>query len=230
MKKVMHGDKITAVVRTEKDRKVAEPEELIEPFLTRFVGRVQVKDDRITVVPDHPLIKDVIPTRPPRGVSQAFQTGDWAIAEMLRHPLKGDRQFYAEITALVTTADDHFAPWWVTLARHNLERAAPEMPEGVTLHEDGSAREDLTALDFVTIDSASTEDMDDAIHLASAPDGAWVMTVAIADPTAWVPAGSPLDRIARAFTNYLPGFNIPMRQRALSDDLCSLRAHERRPA
>ncbi|AHF76932.1 Exoribonuclease II [Sodalis praecaptivus] len=232
MKKVMHGDKITAVVRTEKEREIAEPEALIEPFLTRFVGRVQVKDERMTVVPDHPLIKEIIPTRPQRGVSQTFQTGDWAVAEMRRHPLKGDRQFYAEITALVATADDPFAPWWVTLARHNLERAAPEMPEGIALQQEGPARDDLTALDFITIDSASTEDMDDAIHLASAPDGAWIMTVAIADPTAWVPAGSPLDRIARerAFTNYLPGFNIPMLPRALSDDLCSLRAHERRPA
>lgn len=232
MQKVMHGDKISAVVRTEKEREIAEPEELIEPFLTRFVGRIQAKDDRLSVVPDHPLIKEVIPTRPQRGVSQAFQTGDWAVAEMRRHPLKGDRQFYAEITALVTTADDHFAPWWVTLARHNLERTAPAMPAGATLQEDGPARDNLTALDFITIDSASTEDMDDAIHLAPAPNGAWVMTFAIADPTTWVAAGSPLDKIARerAFTNYLPGFNIPMLPRTLSDDLCSLRAHERRPA
>ncbi|KYP97338.1 exoribonuclease II [Sodalis-like endosymbiont of Proechinophthirus fluctus] len=232
MKKVMHGDKITAVVHTEKDREIVEPEELTEPFLTRFVGRVQVKDDRMTVVPDHRLIKEVIQTRPQRGVNQTFQTGDWAVAEMRCHPLKGDRQFYAEITALVATTDDHFAPWLVTLARHNLERAAPEMPEGIAMQEDGPARDDLTALDFITIDSVSTEDMDDAIHLASAPDGAWVMTVAIADPTAWVPSGSQLDRIARerAFTNYLPGFSIPMLPHALSDDLCSLRAHERRPA
>ncbi|OZI13842.1 exoribonuclease II [Sodalis-like symbiont of Philaenus spumarius] len=231
MKKVMHGDKISAVVRIEKDREIAEPEELIEPFLTRFVGRVQVKDECLAVVPDHPLIKEVIPTRPQQGVDQTFQTGDWAVAKMRRHPLKGDRQFYAEITALVTRADDHFAPWWVTLARHNLERAAPAMPEGISLQESGPEREDLSALDFITIDSASTEDMDDAIHLAPAPSGAWVMTVAITDATAWVPAGSPLDNIARerAFTNYLPGFNIPMLPRALSDDLCSLRAHKRRP-
>lgn len=33
----------------------------------------------------------------------------------------------------------------------------------------------------------------------------------------------------RAFTNYLPGFNIPMLPRELSDDLCSLRANEVRP-
>lgn len=232
MKKVMHGDKITAVIRTEKNREIAEPEKLIEPFLTRFVGRVKIKDDYITIIPDHPLIKTVIPIQLRLGVNQTLQTDDWVIAEIRHHPLKDDRQFYAEITALVTTADDHFAPWWVTLARHNLECVAPEMPEGIALQEDDLTRQDLTALDFITIDSDSTEDMDDSIHLVSTPNGDWIITIAIADPTAWLPAGSPLDCIARerAFTNYLPGFNIPMLPRALSDNLCSLRARERRPA
>ncbi|SNC58758.1 exoribonuclease II [Sodalis endosymbiont of Henestaris halophilus] len=233
IKMVMHGDKITAVIRKEKDREIAEPEKLIKPFLTRFVGKVQVKANSITVVPDHPFIKEVIAILPPRIDSYTFQTGDWAVAEMRGHPLNGDRYFYAEIIALVTTADDHFAPWLITLARHNLERTAPTMPKGIVLQEkDGPARKDLTALDFITIDSASTEDMDDAIHLVSKTDGSWIMTIAIADPTAWVLAGSQLDRIARkrAFTNYLPGFNIPMLPRMLSDDLCALRAHERRPA
>ncbi len=230
MKKVMHGDRISAVVRTDKDREIAEPETLLEPFLSRFVGRVQQREDRLSIIPDHPLIKESIAVRPERGVSHEFKTGDWAIAEMRRHPLKGDRQFYAEITAVVTTGDDHFAPWWVTLARHNLEREAPAMPEGLSQQDHPLAREDLTGLDFVTIDSASTEDMDDALYVTAEGDDL-VLTIAIADPTAWVPAGSALDATARdrAFTNYLPGFNIPMLPRDLSDNLCSLRPHERRP-
>ena len=36
MKKVMHGDRIIAVIHSEKERESAEPEELVEPFLTRF--------------------------------------------------------------------------------------------------------------------------------------------------------------------------------------------------
>jgi exoribonuclease-2 len=43
MKKVMHGDRIVAVIHTEKERESAEPEELVEPFLTRFVGKVRRK-------------------------------------------------------------------------------------------------------------------------------------------------------------------------------------------
>lgn len=64
--KVMHGDRIVAVIHTEKERESAEPEELIEPFLTRFVGKVQGKNDRLSIVPDHPLLKDAIPCRAAR--------------------------------------------------------------------------------------------------------------------------------------------------------------------
>lgn len=230
MKKVMHGDRVIAVIHSDKDRESAEPEELVEPFLTRFVGKVHRKDDRLSIVPDHPLLKEAIPCRAMRGVEHDFKEGDWAVAEMRRHPLKGDRGFYAELTQFITFGDDHFVPWWVTLARHNLEK---EAPNGVATEmlDEGLERVDLTALDFVTIDSASTEDMDDALFVEALADNKLQLTVAIADPTAWIAEGSKLDDIAkvRAFTNYLPGFNIPMLPRELSDDLCSLRAQEVRP-
>lgn len=230
MKKVMHGDRIVATLHTEKDREIAEPESLIEPFLTRFVGRVQKKDDRLSITPDHPLLKDAISCRVARQLDQEIQDGDWVVAEMRRHPLKGDRNFHAEITEYITTGDDPLVPWWVTLSRHNLERSAPEN-DAAEMNDGVLTREDLTALDFVSIDSASTEDMDDALYVRDNGDGTLEMTVAIADPTAYVPADSELDAVARkrAFTNYLPGFNIPMLPRHLSDDICSLRPHERRP-
>ncbi|CQH17538.1 exoribonuclease II [Yersinia enterocolitica] len=230
MKKVMHGDRIIATLHTDKDREIAEPETLVEPFLSRFVGRVQRKDDRLSIVPDHPLLRDAIQCRPVRELTHDFQTGDWAVAEMRRHPLKGDRGFNADLTAFITDGEDHFVPWWVTLARHNLEREAPVMVESA-LHDANLQREDLTALNFVTIDSVSTEDMDDALHVQDNGDGSLLLTIAIADPTAYVDENSELDLIARkrAFTNYLPGFNIPMLPRDLSDNLCSLRPNERRP-
>ncbi|ABS48941.1 MULTISPECIES: exoribonuclease II [Yersinia pseudotuberculosis complex] len=229
MKKVMHGDRIIATLHTDKDREIAEPETLVEPFLSRFVGRVQRKDDRLSIVPDHPLLRDAIQCRPVRELTHSFQNGDWAVAEMCRHPLKGDRAFQADLTAFITNGEDHFVPWWVTLARHNLEREAPAMVESA-LNDAELEREDLTALNFVTIDSASTEDMDDALFVQDNGDGSWLLTIAIADPTAYVVENSELDLTARkrAFTNYLPGFNIPMLPRDLSDNLCSLRPNERR--
>ncbi|MDC9580494.1 exoribonuclease II [Xenorhabdus sp. PR6a] len=232
MKKVMHGDRITAAIHIDKEKEIADPESLVEPFLTRFVGRVQKKenDNRLWIIPDHPLLKDFIPCRPANHVDHTFEHGDWAVAEMRRHPLKGDRGFHAEITGYITQDDDHYAPWWVTLTRHSLEREAPVMTD--CLLDESAERVDLTALDFVTIDSATTEDMDDALHITKNDDGSLKLSIAIADPTAYIKAGSELDKIAyqRSFTNYLPGFNIPMLPRELSDDLCSLRPNMRRPA
>lgn len=231
MKKVMHGDRVSAVIQSDKDREVADPETLIEPFLTRFVGRIQKKDDRLSIIPDHPLLKEAIQCRPERNVQHDFQAGDWAVAEMRRHPLKGDRTFYAELTEFITTAEDHLAPWWVTLSRHNLEREAPDIATPQEMLDEQLEREDLTVLPFVTIDSASTEDMDDALYVEDVGNGVFKLIVAIADPTAYVAVNSKLDAVAaeRSFTNYLPGFNIPMLPRQLSDDICSLRPHERRP-
>ncbi|CAI0936632.1 Exoribonuclease 2 [Serratia liquefaciens] len=199
MKKVMHGDRVTATLHTEKEREIAEPETLIEPFLSRFVGRVQKRDDRLSIVPDHPLLKDAIPCRPVRELKHNFQAGDWAVAEMCRHPLKGDRGFNADLTQFITDGEDHLAPWWVTLARHSLEKEAPEM---IAIDEPDASvpREDLTALNFVTIDSASTEDMDDALFVQDNGDGSLQLTIAIADPTAYVAQGSALDEIAQQIT------------------------------
>lgn len=231
MKKVMHGDKITASVHTEKDRELVEPETLIEPFLTRFIGRIQKKGERLFITPDHPLLKDAYPCKPDASLTHQFAQGDWVVAEMNGHPLNGDKGFHAKVTQFITYGDDHLAPWWVTLSRHQLEREAPEWVP-TEIQDEGITRLDLTSLNFVTIDSESTEDMDDALYVEQQDNDGLKLTIAIADPTAYVTADSELDQIAlkRAFTNYLPGFNIPMLPRELSDNLCSLRPNERRPA
>lgn len=231
MKKVMHGDKITASLHTDKDRELVEPETLIEPFLTRFIGRIQKKGDRLFITPDHPLLKNAYPCKPEAGLDHGLAQGDWVVAEMNGHPLSGDKGFHAKVTQFITFGDDHLAPWWVTLSRHQLEREAPEWTP-TEMQDDGINRRDLTSLHFVTIDSESTEDMDDALFVEPLDNDKLKLSIAIADPTAYVTAGSELDQIAlkRAFTNYLPGFNIPMLPRELSDNLCSLRPHQRRPA
>ena len=233
MKKVMHGDRIIASVHTDKEREFAEPEELVEPFLGRFVGKIQKKnnDNRLFVIPDHPLLKDTILCRPINGITHEFKQDDWVVAEMRRHPLRDDKGFYADITEYITDGADHFAPWWVTLRRHQLDRDEPKMVDNER-DDQGIERVDLTHLHFATIDSASTEDMDDALYIEKTPQGDLKLYIAIADPTSYISEGSELDKLAlaRSFTNYLPGFNIPMLPRALSDNLCSLRPNERRPA
>ncbi|MCX7324632.1 MAG: ribonuclease R [Hyphomicrobiales bacterium] len=97
-------------------------------------------------------------------------------------------------------------------------------------------REDWRALPLVTIDPADAKDHDDAVHAAPDDDadnpGGHVLTVAIADVAAYVKHGSALDREAleRGNSVYFPDRVVPMLPERISNDLCSLRAHEDRPA
>lgn len=236
MKKVMHGDKIKATIEKQGDKEQAEPEALIEPMLTRFIAKVRFnKDNKLQVLVDHPSINQPIGAQQAKSVKEELQEGDWVVANLKNHPLRDDRFFYATINQFICRADDEFAPWWVTLARHEQSRYPAQ---GVEHYEmlDQKTRENLTALHFVTIDSESTMDMDDALYIEPITQNSvqtgWKLVVAIADPTAYIALDCQIEQEAkqRCFTNYLPGFNIPMLPRELSDELCSLIANETRPA
>lgn len=231
MKNVMHGDKILALLKVEKDREIAEPEKLIEPFLNRFVGKIEKKDNKLFILPDYPFLKDCILCRTKKNCIDVFETGDWAVAKLIKHKLNGNHIFYAELVEEIVKANNPLIPWWVTLSRHNLERKAPKIEKDDLILKDDSDRKDLTHCNFITIDNFNTKDIDDALFIQENNDGSFCLTVAIADPTSYIKSGSKLDIIAakRGFTNYLPGFNIPMLPRNLSEDMCSLNPNERRP-
>ncbi|GAA3900722.1 exoribonuclease II [Halomonas cibimaris] len=233
MKQVIHGDRVEAVIHENGDKASVEPETLIEQGLERFVARVQKREGRLAVVPDHPSIRNVIKARIKRGLDEnSIADGDWVVARLVRHPLKkDDRSFFAQIDELVAKRDNPAVPWRVTLARHALEQECPDAGSEWPLHDEGLTREDLNATPLFTIDSASTKDMDDALHVVARDDGGWRMTVAIADPTAYVGEEHAADKEARvrAFTVYLPGQNVTMLPEQLADDLCSLWEGKKRP-
>jgi exoribonuclease II len=235
MKKCLHGDKVIAIIRTENEREVAEPQELVEPSLGRFIGRVKMFKNKLNVAPDHPqLKKQPLRAQLKNGLSaDDFKEDDWVIAHLTRHPLKGDDGFSVQISAKITDAADKIAPWWVTLAQNDLPNKEPEGIEHWQLKDDADlARIDLTDVPFVTIDGASTKDMDDALYAKKLSNGDFELTIAIADPTAYITPDDAMDKVARerGFTIYLPGRNIPMLPRELADDLCSLIEGEIRPA
>ena len=240
MKKVMHGDVVKAVLHEETDnkgqlRENAEPEELIEVGLNRFIGRIQKVQGKLAVVPDHPSIKQAIRGKAVSGLDEStLAEGDWVVAFLKNHPLKTKNSgFSVDITQLIAKSDDHYAPWWVILARHDLPHEQPVIDEDWTLTDpEGLVRQDLTSDNFFTLDSESTLDMDDALAITPRAEGGWVLKVAIADPTAYVAEGSAADIEAksRAFTLYLPARTVTMLPKALSDDLCSLVENQRRPA
>lgn len=235
MKKCLHGDKVKAIIRTENDRDQAEPEELLEHNLTRFIGRVKMFKGKLNVTPDHPqLKKQALKAKTQKGLNpNDFAEGDWVVAHLIQHPLKGDAGFLVEISKKITDANDKIAPWWVTLAENDLPNSEPAGIDNWELKDDADLeRIDMTHIPFVTIDGQSTKDMDDALYAKKNANGDFELTIAIADPTAYITPESDMDKVARerGFTIYLPGRNIPMLPRDLADDLCSLIEGEVRPA
>lgn len=95
-----------------------------------------------------------------------------------------------------------------------------------------TSREDLRHVDAVTIDDASTKDMDDAVSVQFFEDGTYQIGVHITDVSALVPVGSVLDAAAslRAASMYFPEQKIPMLPAELSEELGSLRPEEDRLA
>lgn len=99
-----------------------------------------------------------------------------------------------------------------------------------------SGREDWRELPLITIDPADAKDHDDAVHATPDTDpnnvGGYVVTVAIADVSAYVRPGSAMDREAQERGNsvYFPDRVVPMLPERISNNLCSLRPREDRPA
>ena len=97
-------------------------------------------------------------------------------------------------------------------------------------------RENWRHVPFVTIDPPDAKDHDDAVY--AEPDnardnlGGFIVHVAIADVASYVKPGSALDReaLARGNSVYFPDRVVPMLPERISNDLCSLRAREDRPA
>ena len=93
------------------------------------------------------------------------------------------------------------------------------------------ARVDLTGLPTFTIDPHDAQDFDDAVS-ARREDGHVRVWVHIADVTAYVRPGGPLEREAlrRGTSVYVPGAVEPMLPEALANRACSLRPGEERLA
>ena len=236
MKNLLHGDKVNAVITEDNTgRSQAEPESLVETSLNDFVGRIKINSAegkrRLQVTPDSPVIRNHIPCTDVRTDKDVqLKNGDWVKCRLVKHALR-DGRFLAEIYEYVTASNDPKAPWTVSLRELNLPLECPKAPAEFVFNEASLEREDLTALPFVTIDSEKTKDMDDALYITKEADGSFLLYVAIADPTGYIDENSPLDKEAsqRAFSIYLPGRDIPMLPRELSDNLCSLREGEVRP-
>jgi ribonuclease R len=112
--------------------------------------------------------------------------------------------------------------------RHNLPDGIPQMnaiTPSLKPVSDRSRRRDLRDMVTLTIDDASSRDLDDALSVLPAEaDGTLRVLIHIADVAEHVPLGSVTDAQAHqvATSIYLPGWVRPMLPPALSDDALSL--------
>ncbi|MBR3881472.1 MAG: RNB domain-containing ribonuclease [Mailhella sp.] len=85
---------------------------------------------------------------------------------------------------------------------------------------------------FISIDSATTRDIDDAFHIERAADGGWDVDVALACPAWFWDFESPLgkDVFNRATSLYLPEGNSHMMPEALGEGAFSLFEGKKRPS
>jgi len=99
-----------------------------------------------------------------------------------------------------------------------------------------TGRENWREVPFVTIDPPDAKDHDDAVHAVPDPDpknsGGYLVSVAIADVAHYVRPDTALDReaVKRGNSVYFPDRVVPMLPERISNDLCSLRPNEDRPA
>jgi ribonuclease R len=117
--------------------------------------------------------------------------------------------------------------------RRSYARSADNEAAAATLEPYAeAARVDLTALPTFTIDPDTARDFDDAISAEREDDDRIRVWVHIADVTAYVRPGGPLDGEAcrRATSVYVPGAMEPMLPEVLATGACSLRPGEEKLA
>ncbi|MEW6124474.1 MAG: ribonuclease R [Pseudomonadota bacterium] len=173
----------------------------------------------------------------PPGAEMDAQDGDLVAVELMRQRVFGLPT--ARVKERLGSLSSEKAVSLVAIHAHSIPHVFPqpvlaeaEKARPATAQD----REDWRDLPLVTIDPPDAKDHDDAVHALPDPDpanpGGFIVTVAIADVAAYVTPGSALDREAllRGNSVYFPDRVVPMLPERISNDLCSLRPLEDRPA
>jgi len=174
----------------------------------------------------------------PPGMAGEARDGDLVAIEPLREGRLGLPP--ARVVETVGSVKSERAVSLIALETHHIPHvfspAALKEAEAARPVRLTAPREDWRALKLVTIDPPDAKDHDDAVHAVLDSDprnlGGFVVTVAIADVAAYVQPGMAMDgqALERGNSVYFPDRVVPMLPERISNDLCSLRAREDRPA
>jgi len=199
-------------------RRIISPRASASGSVTLVIQRASRKI--LTIVKDNQLI-DILTSAPLENNINTLKYRDETILEL---------NFDAtEVINVVGHLSDAKVDEIISLARHNRpdefdENIISSLPKTMP---DEPHRVDLTKLNFSTIDPATAKDYDDAIYFDTTSKKLYV---AIADVSAFVAEGSPLDIEAqrRGFSIYFAHRAVPMLPYKLSEELCSLQPHVER--
>jgi len=195
----------------------------------RFVGTLDKQHGLWVVLPDgNTLIEPILA---PDAAARHIRPGTKVVIELTAYPSAGQRA-QGVITQVLGAPGEKDVDLKTVIVQFNLPdvfpeealqqaRAAVDRFNQIKHRDD---REDLAGQIICTIDPDDAKDYDDAISLRQLAGGQWELGVHIADVSAFVEPGSPLDEEANERGNsvYFPGFVIPMLPEILSNGVCSL--------
>lgn len=237
MERVFPGDRVEVeVTTTENEKFEAKLEKLISSSISFLSGRYRVRGKGHFIATDDTHFSRWI-FIPPKNRAKC-QEGHYATAKIIRHPFK-DGRAQAAITSNIGDANTPHIERLYTLGKYQLseyftknvlENAQALCKNTIEANNDDDiTQQDLRHIPFITIDSASTRDMDDALAI-EANDNGWTLSIAIAAPSTDIKANSPLDKAAqqRGQTTYFADKPLTMLPEQLSHDRYSLQCNQDR--
>lgn len=207
---------------------------LVKSDFKRFTGEFYEDQTGSYVIPDVYGLNRKI--RIPKSlIKYGEQNGDFVSAEIIEHPFKSkktrNKSAKASILGVISKSDSPTRESSYCIYKNDLpSRFSSDVLMDLTSIPDDFIKDrvfgrvDLRELPFISIDSPSAFDIDDAIYVERTDSG-YKLYVSIADVSEFIPDNTHLNReiFERTSSVYLLGHYIPMLPSELSR-LCSLDA------
>jgi ribonuclease R len=227
-----NGDQVQIAVRRRSSRSengMGEITNVVRRATRQFVGTYFERDGSGFVRVDGQIFTHSVAVADAR--VKGAKPNDKVVLEMIRFPTPMERGEGAIIEVIGKTGDPKVDTTAVVRALGIPDEFSEEVLEEARQQsrafseENRSGRTDFTQQLVISIDPVDAKDFDDAVSLSKDPKtGYWLLTVHIADVSAFVTPGGPLDREARlrGTSVYLPQRVIPMFPEVISNGIASL--------
>lgn len=230
----MDGDEVIVGILPPRDEDIANKRgpsgkiiEVVEHGRERVVGEL-LSGRRV-----RPLSKHLTEDIDVAGSLNGAKRGDWVELRLLHHQREEGEAVRGAVSRRIGKAGTVQGDLDAVCAEFDLPSPYSEEDdqEALALVPREISRIDYRQATCVTIDPEDAKDFDDAISVATLPDGKWELGVHIADVAAWIAPHSRFDKgaLKRSFTAYLPGRTLPMLPKSLTARI-SMQAHQDSPA